>query len=144
MPTLPRFVARSASGKIRGYDPRVAKLASGVEVRDVVSRLTFGHLDPMGRPTTIHSLTTVRLDRQPNVGTGDAVCANFQLQVNAAAGVRGAGTTIGQVLVPAGVYLVAHLHPQRNNLLRQLERVVRGALNKSATSSGTWYSIDVA
>ncbi|MCO5165679.1 MAG: hypothetical protein M9894_04835 [Planctomycetes bacterium] len=142
MPPLPRFVARSAPGSIRGYSAAVARLANGAEVRDCVSALTYNHLDPAGRPCNIRSRTTVRLDRQPNAGSGDNVASNFQLQVNAAAGVVGAGTTIGQVLVPLTTFLVAHHHPEQN-LRRQLESVVRGALNRSATSNGVWFIVHV-
>ncbi len=144
MPALPRFVARSAPGQIRGYRAAVARLANQAELRDCVAGLTYGHLDPAGRPGTIRTRATVRLDRQPNAGAGDNAAANFQLQVNAAAGIEpGAGTTIGQVVVPLATFLTAHLHPEQN-VRRQLENVVRGALNRSATGGGTWYLVVVA
>ena len=109
----------------------------------MISRLSYGHLDPAGRPTCVHSRTTVRLDRQPNVGSGDKVATNLQVQLNVQGGApRGAGTTIGQVLVPLHVFLVAHHHPQQN-LKRQLERTVRGALNKSVSAGGAWFFVDV-
>jgi hypothetical protein len=142
MPPLPRFVANAAPGSIRGFSSEVAKKVNPVEIRDCVSCLMHGHLDPNGRAGTIRTTFSVRLDRQPG-GSGDAAGANLQLQANAAVVRPGQGTTIGQVIVPAAVFVLAHLHPQSTNLLAQLQNVTRSALLRSASGSGTWYFIGV-
>lgn len=141
MSALPKFREEAMPAPIRGYSLSVARAADVVEVRTVVGRLKYEHMDPMGKPSQIHTTRTVRLDRQPDVGTGPSRAVNLQVQVNRGAGVEaGAGTTIGQVLVPERVFLHAH-GSHEHNVRRHLERIVRGALVKSVTSGGRWFTI---
>src|SRR5262249_7117785 len=131
------------------FSHRVKALANPIEIRDVVSALSFADIDPGGREITDignfqwrNPNITVRLDRQANTSTG---AANLQIQVNKVALARirwnqNEGTTIAQVIVPAAIYRAAftcHFIPVRTHL----ENVVRSALLSSNNSPGFQYTI---
>lgn len=148
MAQLPHFDSVQDLVRIRGFSPRVRQLAHPVEIRDVVSALRLEHFDPGGREITdIGNFRkrpdfTVRLDRQANTSDG---AANLQIQVNHAALSRirlnsTEGTTIAQVLVPAGVFRAA-VHCHEPNVRTHLENIVRSALLKSADSLGFQYTV---
>jgi hypothetical protein len=149
MARLPHFNAVRDQVNIRGFSPRVRMLANEMDIRRVVSRLDFLHLDPAGRETTDignwqrrQADISVRLDRQANTSAG---AANLQVQVNKAA-LQGArlggdeGTTIAQVLIPAQVYQTAFSCPQPN-VRTHLLSVVRSALIQSVNSKGAQFLI---
>ena len=141
MAKLPTFKA-SRKGSIRRYDADVAKLAKEPDVRRAVAKLTFGHLDPKGKEGRVANAGTVRLDRQGNVSGGGA---NLQVQLNdpKKLGVaKNKGTTIGQVVVTADVFLAAHDCPEPN-VRTALVRVVRAALLKSHASGGGAFFVAV-
>lgn len=151
MPKLPHFSPVRDNARIRGFSQRVRNLANEIDIRSVVSALTFGHLDPVGREITDigHFQTggrsrviSVRLDRQANTTDGSA---NLQVQVNNSALARihlnsAEGTTIAQVIVPANVYRSA-FSCHETNVRTHLENVVRSALLQSGNSFGFQYSI---
>lgn len=145
----PGFAAKQDSVRIRGYSENIARLANENDVKQVVSSLSVGHLDPRGREITNignygppkHSLT-VRLDRQSNTSEGSA---NLQIQVNNSAlkgspASRDAGTTISQVIVPAAVYQVA-VTCHEHSVQTHLANIVRSALIASYKSKGYQYTI---
>jgi hypothetical protein len=149
MAKLPHFNAVKDHVMIRGYSLRVQGLANSVEIRDVISALRLDHCDPGGREITDignfqrrNPNITVRLDRQANTSGG---AANLQVQVNATALSRvrlnqNEGTTIAQVIVPAGIYRSAVNCPEIN-VRAHLENVVRSALLQSVESFGFQYTI---
>ena len=149
MAKLPHFNAVQDTVLIRGFSQRVKALANPVEVRDVVSALSFDQLDPGGREITDignfqrrNPGISVRLDRQANTSAG---AANLQIQVNNAALKRirltqNEGTTIAQVLVPAAIYRAAFACLEAN-VRTHLENVVRSALLASYGSPGFQYTI---
>jgi hypothetical protein len=150
MAKLPHFDSARDNVLIRGFSARVRALANQMHVRDVVSALTFHHLDPGGAEITDignfqrrNPAISVRLDRQANTTAG---AANLQIQVNNAALARirlnqNEGTTIAQVLVPGAIYRSAfNCHEQ--NVRAHLENVVRGALLASYGSMGAQYVIE--
>ena len=134
---------------IRGYSQRVNGRATPIEIRDVVSALSFGQLDPAGREITDignfqrrNPNITVRLDRQSNTSAG---AANLQVQVNnvALSQIRlnqNEGTTIAQVIIPKAIYQAAFACPE-NTVRTHLENVVRSALLTSSKSFGFQYTI---
>jgi hypothetical protein len=149
MAKLPHFNSVRDNVMIRGYSQRVRGLANQIEVRGVVSAVSFDQLDPAGREITDignsqrrNPNITVRLDRQANTSTGGA---NLQIQVNNVALSRirlnqNEGTTIAQVIVPAAIYRSAFACPEMN-VRAHLENVVRSALLSSYDSLGFQYSI---
>ena len=149
MAKLPHFSSEKGSSKIRGFSQRVRNLAKETDIRSVVSALSFGHIDPLGREITdIGNFqrrrpdVSVRLDRQANATDGSA---NLQVQVNASAMTRirlkeAEGTTVAQVLVPRRIYRAAFSSHERN-VRTHLENVVRSALLQSSKSHGFPYRI---
>ena len=150
MPPLPRFKSVRDHVTITGFSRRVYDRAEPLDIREVVSGLRFGHLDPAGREITDigrcqhrNPDITVRLDRQANTSEG---AANLQIQVNDVALVgldlrNDEGTTIAQVLVPADIYATAFACPETENARTHLLNVVRSALLQSIDSFGSQYSI---
>ena len=149
MAKLPHFKSVQDNVTIRGFSQRVKGLANQVEVRDVISALSFDHLDPAGGEITDignfqrrNPNITVRLDRQAN--TSDRA-ANLQVQVNNVALSRirlnqNEGTTIAQVIVPAAIYRSTFACHEMN-VRTHLENVVRSAPLSSYTSPGFQYTI---
>jgi hypothetical protein len=149
MAKLPHFSLENDNVRIRGFSQRVRNVANDVDIRSVVSALSFGHLDPAGREITdIGNLQrkwpsiSVRLDRQANTTDGSA---NLQVQVNDSALRRIQlnrieGTTIAQVIVPAAVYRTA-FSCHESNIRLHLENIVRSALLQSSNSFGFQYRI---
>jgi hypothetical protein len=149
MAKLPHFKSVQDNVMIRGFSLRVRGLANRFEIRDVVSALSFDHLDPAGREITDignfqrkNPNITVRLDRQPNTSAG---AANLQVQVNNVALSRirsnqNEGTTIAQVIVPAAIYRSAFACHEMNIRIH-LENVVRSALLSSYNSPPFQYTI---
>lgn len=139
MAKLPTFRAQRST-PIRGFSMPASAAANQVDVRTVVSRVNYSHLDPAGREMRIASQQTVRLDRQPNPTGGGA---NLQIQLNDQANAKlpkGAGTTIAQVLIPKSVYDIANTCHERN-VHEHLASTVRSALLESAKSLGSAYTI---
>ena len=149
MAKLPHFNSVRDDVVIRGFSQRVKNQANQVEVRDVVSALSFVHVDPGGREITDignsqrkNPNVTVRLDRQANTSAG---AANLQVQVNNVALSRirlnqNEGTTIAQVIVPAAVYRAAFACHEIT-VRTHLENVVRSALLSSYLVPGFQYTI---
>ena len=141
MGKLPTFKPSRAS-TIRGYDPKVGAAIEERDVRRVVARLGFGHLDPASKESRVGSAGTARLDRQKNMSSGGA---NLQVQLNDPEdhGIDArAGTTVAQLVVPADVFTVAR-DCHEPNVQAGLVRAARSGLLRSLAANGVAFTIVV-